>query len=583
MRLEIHLLGRFKVVVGDRAIPDTEWRRDRGAALIKLLAISPNHRLHREQIMEAFWPDLDGEAAGANLRKAVHFARRALGAHELIEVTGAVVSLAPDAELVIDIERFEAAAKSALRSRDRRQCEIAAELYGGPLLPDDRYLEWLEVPREQLQQRYAEVLRAGGLWRQLIDLDPADEEAQCAQMQAALDAGNRGEAIRVFTQLRERLRLDLGVGPSKAAVALYECALEAPGLEPVSLLDRVRASLARGLVFLQSGEFDRAAEIARETRNLALGAGLAREVGEASALLGLSAHMRGQWPDLFNGEFAEWMTGSSASASSVFEGHLCLAEFCLCGSSGHEEIGAAMRQLLALAEDAGSDAGKGLASLILGEAECYSGRLDEAERLLTDAEQLLTKAGAASGRLVALERLASLALLRGQKWRAGRLIQRGLGEARKAWLAPHLEIRLQALTIRAAATTESAAEAIREGDRLLANGACQICSMDMRTATAIALAEAGELQQLDRRLDEAERIAGMWHGGPWVAALWEARGVQRQAQGNAARAAAAFEEAAARYEALHRPLDQARCLARAKVPAVAINPLRAGEATNLQS
>jgi hypothetical protein len=63
-------------------------------------------------------------------------------------------------------------------------------------------------------------------------------------------------------------------------------------------------------------------------------------------------------------------------------------------------------------------------------------------------------------------------------------------------------------------------------------------------------------------LNDAERIAGLWHGGPWAAALWEARGVQRQAQNNEVRARAAFDEAASRYEALGRPHDQARCLAR---------------------
>ncbi len=86
--------------------------------------------------------------------------------------------------------------------------------------------------------------------------------------------------------------------------------------------------------------------------------------------------------------------------------------------------------------------------------------------------------------------------------------------------------------------------------------------MALRTASAVALAEDGSLDQVDRRLNEAERIAGMWQGGPWAAALWEARGVQRHAQSNGVRAVAAFAEAAARYEELGRPLDQARCLHR---------------------
>lgn len=119
-----------------------------------------------------------------------------------------------------------------------------------------------------------------------------------------------------------------------------------------------------------------------------------------------------------------------------------------------------------------------------------------------------------------------------------------------------------ALAVRAAATPEQVAEAILAGDRLLTNGACQPCSMALRTASAIALAEAGELEQVDRRLNDAERIGGMWQGGPWVAALWEARGVQRHAQGKEDRALAAFDEAASRYEELGRRRDQARCKAR---------------------
>src|SRR5436190_14876229 len=53
--------------------------------------------------------------------------------------------------------------------------------------------------------------------------------------------------------------------------------------------------------------------------------------------------------------------------------------------------------------------------------------------------------------------------------------------------------------------------------------ACQPGSMCFRTASVIALAGAGELDAMGRRLDEAERLAGMWNGGPWVAAVWEAR------------------------------------------------------------
>jgi ATP/maltotriose-dependent transcriptional regulator MalT len=66
-------------------------------------------------------------------------------------------------------------------------------------------------------------------------------------------------------------------------------------------------------------------------------------------------------------------------------------------------------------------------------------------------------------------------------------------------------------------------------------------------AATIALARAGDLQQARARLKAAERIAGMWQGGPWLAAIWEARGVLRRSEGDHAQAAALSKEAAEHF------------------------------------
>ncbi|MBL9050681.1 MAG: hypothetical protein JNK19_11285 [Tabrizicola sp.] len=564
MRIEIQVLGGFSVSVDGVPVSAGLWRRDRAAALVKLLAITPNHRMHREQVMDLFWPDADSEVAGAALRKAVHFARKALGHNDLIGTSGDTVALAPGADLVIDAEAFETAATAAMRLPTPETCSAVAELWRGNLLPDDLYLDWLDAPRARLFQRYTDLLRAGKLWQQLIAVDPSDEPAQCALMQAALDAGNRGEAIRIFNQLRESLKFELGLGPSFRAVALYEKALAIPAVDSVSQTDRIRASLAWGLLHLHSGEFDKACAVAEETRELAMAAGLVREVGEASALMGLCAQMQGRWKEVFQTEFVAWVRKSPDKVNMVFDGHLCLAEFCLCNAKGHHEIGLAAQELLSVAEGAGSVAGRGLASLILGEVALFSGNLGEAERFLTEAEALLARADAHSGRALALERLAEIALSTGRNWQARRLLGRAEGIAAASWLSPHLQIRLTGLSLRAAASRDKVLAIIHEGDRLLGlhSHGCQPCSMGFRVASATALAELGELDQVGRRLDEAERIAGVWHGGPWAAAVWEARGAQRRAERNEARAVSAFEEAASRYAALGRPTDEARCRAR---------------------
>jgi two-component SAPR family response regulator len=76
--VRIWLLGGFQVSVGSRTVDKSAWRLRKAAALIKLLALAPGHRLHREQVMEALWPGSDRKAGSNNLRRTLHAARRAL-------------------------------------------------------------------------------------------------------------------------------------------------------------------------------------------------------------------------------------------------------------------------------------------------------------------------------------------------------------------------------------------------------------------------------------------------------------------------------------------------------------------------
>jgi DNA-binding SARP family transcriptional activator len=78
--LKIDLLGGFRVEVDGRAVAPKAWSQRKPAALVKLPALAPGHQLRREQVMDALWPELDPSAAAANLRKALHSARRSLDA-----------------------------------------------------------------------------------------------------------------------------------------------------------------------------------------------------------------------------------------------------------------------------------------------------------------------------------------------------------------------------------------------------------------------------------------------------------------------------------------------------------------------
>src|SRR4051794_15087503 len=76
--MRIRLLGGFSVSVGSRTIHRSEWRLRKPAALVKLLALAPGHRLQREQIMDILWPDSGRKTASNNLRQTLHTARKIL-------------------------------------------------------------------------------------------------------------------------------------------------------------------------------------------------------------------------------------------------------------------------------------------------------------------------------------------------------------------------------------------------------------------------------------------------------------------------------------------------------------------------
>src|SRR3954454_6532119 len=76
--LELRLLGGFETRVGERVVSSTVWRQRRAAAVVKLLALEPGHRLHREQLLDTRWAELDTESAANNLRGALHHARSGL-------------------------------------------------------------------------------------------------------------------------------------------------------------------------------------------------------------------------------------------------------------------------------------------------------------------------------------------------------------------------------------------------------------------------------------------------------------------------------------------------------------------------
>src|SRR5437660_7532853 len=163
--VEIHLMGHFRVVVDGQVVDERRFTRRKPKLLIKLLALQPNHQLHREQAMELLWPDSDPESANNNLYKAIHMVRHALepalksaaDSHFILTHGHQILLRAPQ-RLWIDVEAFEQALAIAIKDQDIAVFEWALAFYDSDLLAEDPYEDWAATKREQLRGRYQDLL-----------------------------------------------------------------------------------------------------------------------------------------------------------------------------------------------------------------------------------------------------------------------------------------------------------------------------------------------------------------------------------------------------------------------------------------
>ncbi len=224
------------------SIEPSAWRLRKATHLVKILALIPGHRLHRDQLIDALWPEVDPDSALSSFHQALHAARRALeperasrSSGSLLRLYQQVLSLVPSDDVWIDAEAFQAAAASARNSGDIRRCLGALSLYSGDLLPEDLYESWTQRSRDALRSTYLELLfstarlqeergaptEAVETLRRLIEADPLNEAAYASLMQIHARSGRRDQAHRLFQQLSETLHAELDTEPSQELADLH--------------------------------------------------------------------------------------------------------------------------------------------------------------------------------------------------------------------------------------------------------------------------------------------------------------------------------------------------------------------------
>jgi DNA-binding SARP family transcriptional activator len=149
--VRVSLLGGFSVTVDGQPVTD-RWRLRKAKTLVKLLALAPGHRLHRDVVVDQLWPDTEPDSAANNLHQIVHNIRRMIGPISIV-LNDDLVRLGPTGGLSVDVDVFEEAAAAARRTGDITALNHALQLWTGPLLPEDQYADWAMEHRDDLPKR----------------------------------------------------------------------------------------------------------------------------------------------------------------------------------------------------------------------------------------------------------------------------------------------------------------------------------------------------------------------------------------------------------------------------------------------
>jgi len=317
--------------------------------------------------------------------------------------------------------------------------------------------------------------------------------------------------------------------------------------------------VARGMLAYLQGDIDAAAEAADAARRLTAGEGASGAFLDAVTLQGMVAHNRGEWFDRLRRELRA-TSDSPALAATVFDSHLCVAEYLLYGPTPYDEVIALARQLGSRAAEIGARPAVAFALAVAGEAALLAGNLDAARTDLTAAADAHASLGADTGTAHALQRLAEVELATGDRAEAERLARRALPLARWSPLACHLLQRIYGTLVAAAPDTEAALAAVDEAvEADDERTSCPFCHVMIAVPASIACAEGGRLDQARAWLAQAEASARLWQGTAWQGAVAEARAHLARVEGDGDTARRLLDRAAHLFEAADQPLDAQRC------------------------
>jgi ATP/maltotriose-dependent transcriptional regulator MalT/DNA-binding SARP family transcriptional activator len=233
--IKIFTLGRFEVMRDGEPVRFARKAQRKPLALLKTLIAFGGRTVREDLVMDALWPEAEGDAARVALASALHRLRRLLGREQAVLRQEGRLSL--DARLcwvdVWAVERLLGHAETAVNPREMTRNAVA--LYRGAFLGDlEGELPQATALAESLRRRLlrqlmrvgrqcepADPQQASDWYEEALRVDPCAEDV-CRSLMTVYDRLERpNDVVAVYRRCRTALTGLRGLVPSPETERLF--------------------------------------------------------------------------------------------------------------------------------------------------------------------------------------------------------------------------------------------------------------------------------------------------------------------------------------------------------------------------
>ena len=226
--IRIYALGRFDLLLNGQRPQYGRKVPKKALALLKALIALGCNEVPEQRLLDAIWPDEDGDVAAHLLTATLHRLRRLLPIAAAIRQKGGALTL--DMRYCwVDAREFE----DRLAQDDATADTLT--LYQGPFLAQED-ASWVLAARERLRSKFVHVVaKLGGalersgqhetaidLYTRGIEADHLVESFYQGLMRCYGSLNRMSEAASAYRRLRDALSITLGVQPSSVTQQLFE-------------------------------------------------------------------------------------------------------------------------------------------------------------------------------------------------------------------------------------------------------------------------------------------------------------------------------------------------------------------------